>query len=75
MVEQQINDLPNFDPTEPAQMMTHVQYELLYKFLENVEYSKLFVWVDQAEPHGLVFSYDMPPKFEHGTYFNAFSLN
>ena len=46
MVEQPINDLPNYDPTEPAQMMTVIQYELMYKFLEDSEYSKLFVWVD-----------------------------
>lgn len=58
MVEQQINDLPNFDPTEPRTMMTPVRYELLFKFLENPEYSKLFVWVDTEAPYELVFSYD-----------------
>lgn len=68
MVEQQINDLPNFDPTEPRTMMTPVRYELLYKFLENPEYSKLFVWVDTEAPYELVFSYDQPPKYEPSTF-------
>ena len=46
MIDKYISQLANFDPNDPRTSMTPARYQLLYNFLTDTSYTKLFVWVD-----------------------------
>jgi len=63
MSEKYISQLANYDAADPKTAMTPARFQLLYNFLTDPLYTKLFVYVDFKEPKELVFNYDQPPSY------------
>lgn len=66
MSEKYISQLANYDAADPKTAMTPARFQLLYNFLTDPLYTKLFVYVDFKEPKELVFNYDQPPSYADG---------